>query len=876
VLSGPGFGDRLRACRVAANLSQEELSAQSGVSVRAIGNLERGRTRWPHPGSVHRLADALQLTGPVRAEFVTAASRRLPPVAASMPGSAGAGRVLVPRLPAAVSAFAGRSAELATLSRVLTRPGGTVVITAIGGTAGVGKTALALHWGHLVAAEFPDGQLYVNLLGFGPSSSPVSAVSAVRMMLEGLGAPAGRLPDSEEGQLNLYRSLLTGKRILIVLDNARDEAQVRPLLPGSLTCRVVVTSRNQLSGLAVLDAAHPLFLDVLTEAEARDLLERRLGPERLHGEDGAVHQIIKACAYLPLALSIVAARAALRPDLPMTGIAAGLSASRGLDAFTAGEPAADIRAVLSWSYRQLGDDTARAFRLAGLHPGPDLDRYGAAALAGMTLGQAEQALLILAEGGLMQQAGPGRYGMHDLLREYARELSAVQDSEPERRIALTALFDFYLHTAFAARAVMFPTDRQVTAGIAPPATPAPSLRDYGQAREWLDTELASLIAISGYTAENGWLFHAMKMSTALSSYLGVGLRYAEAIVVHQYAQGAAALAGDHSAEGNIVISLAGIDYRRGRFLDAIGRYQQALGHFEEAGDRAGQVAARHSLSAAYQTQGAFRRAAADLRTVLALYREAGDRVREGRALYDFGNLHLRLGRYKQASRCFGQALTLYQEAGDQRFEAHLLMKIGFADFRLGHSKQACDHLRKALVIMRDRRDVSGETDVLRHLGMASMGLGDYEQAVSYLEETLALSREIDHSHGIADTLSGLGLVRLRQGRHQAALRDLRQALSLARELQDPELTAAAVNGLGEAAGFAGQSGQRLQWHAEALKLAAEAGNRYETARAQAGIGAAHDALGDHADAVRYWRLALDAYLSMGVPEAEDVRSLLDS
>jgi transcriptional regulator with XRE-family HTH domain len=423
VLDGPDFGDRLRVCRVAASLSQEELSALSGVSVRAIGNLERGRTRWPHPGSVHRLADALQLTDPARAEFVGAASRRLPD--AGVPGSGSDGQVLPRQLPSAVSAFAGRSSELAALSRALARPGGTAVITAIGGTAGVGKTALALQWGHLVAAEFPDGQLYVNLNGFGPSSAPVSAGSAVRVLLEGLGVPAERLPHSDEGQLNLYRSLLAGRRMLIVLDNARDEAQVRPLLPGALTCRVVVTSRNLLAGLTALEAAHPLLLDVLTEAEAWDLLERRLGPERLRADDGATYQLIKASAYLPLAMSIVAARAALRPGLPVAEIAAELTADRGLDAFSAGEPAADIRAVLSWSYRQLDDDTARTFRLAGLHPGPDLDRYGAAALTGMTLDQAGQALLMLSEVGLMLSAGPGRYSMHDLLREYARELSTA-------------------------------------------------------------------------------------------------------------------------------------------------------------------------------------------------------------------------------------------------------------------------------------------------------------------------------------------------------------------------------------------------------------------------------------------------------------------
>jgi transcriptional regulator with XRE-family HTH domain len=254
------FGARLRACRIAAKLSQEELAEHSGVSVRAISNLERGQTRWPHPWSVQRLADALDLTGADRAEFISFASRRPPGTTPGQAIPAKSGRAVPRQLPPAVPAFAGRNTELATLSRVLARPGGAAVIA---GTAGVGKTALALHWGHLVAADFPDGQLYVNLHGFGPSSTLVSPGSAVRVLLEGLDVPAGRMPYTEEGQLNLYRSLLVGRRMLVVLDNARDEAQVRPLLPGSLTCRVVVTSRNLLGGLTALDAAHPLLLDVL-------------------------------------------------------------------------------------------------------------------------------------------------------------------------------------------------------------------------------------------------------------------------------------------------------------------------------------------------------------------------------------------------------------------------------------------------------------------------------------------------------------------------------------------------------------------------------------------------------------------------------------
>ena len=291
-------------------------------------------------------------------------------------------------LPAAVPAFVGRRAQLATLSQVLQQPGGTAVITAIGGTAGVGKTALAVHWAHQVAGEFPDGQLYVNLRGFDPSGTPVTPDEAVRVLLDSLDVPAEQRPQTVEARLGLYRSLLAGKRMLVLLDNARDAAQVRPLLPGAPTCRVIVTSRNQLAGLVATEAARPLQLDVLTDREASQLLEQRLGADRLAAHPGAAARIIASCARLPLALSIIAARAAMRPDLSLREIAAELAASPDLDAFRDdSDPAADVRAAFSWSYRQFDAEAARAFRLAGLHPGPDLERYAVAALAASTAGR---------------------------------------------------------------------------------------------------------------------------------------------------------------------------------------------------------------------------------------------------------------------------------------------------------------------------------------------------------------------------------------------------------------------------------------------------------------------------------------------------------
>jgi transcriptional regulator with XRE-family HTH domain len=432
-----GFGGLLRSCRRTSGLSQQELAARSGLSTRAISKLECGRTQWPYPDSVGRLADALGLRDTERAEFTAAAQRRLG--LRTGPTRPRADRGYVPRLlPAPIPAFTGRAGESAALSRMLDEPGGTAVVTAITGTAGAGKTALAVNWAHGAAARFPDGQLFLDLRGFGPSGGPLAPQQAARVFLDALRVPADRLPATAEAQLGLLRSLLAGKRMLVVLDNARNAAQVRPLLPGGRGCRVLVTSRDRLAGLTVTDAARPLALGALTDAEARHLLAGRLGAARLAADRLAADRIVRSCAGLPLALCIVATRAELRPDLSLSRIAAELATARCLDAFTdMSDPAADLRTAFSWSYRQLDGDAARAFRLAGLHPDLGLEPDTIAALTGTTPELACRVLDTLARASLIYAAGHEHYTMNQLLRTYAGE-QAVQYGDERSRTAVTA------------------------------------------------------------------------------------------------------------------------------------------------------------------------------------------------------------------------------------------------------------------------------------------------------------------------------------------------------------------------------------------------------------------------------------------------------
>src|SRR5450755_804820 len=423
-VSGETFGFLLRRHRLAAGLTQEQLADRAELSVRTIRNLERGVTTRPLRHSVQQLAAALGLEAPAAEEFVAVATARSTAGGQryggrGAPGAEESGRGWgVPReLPAPVPVFVGRHTKLAALSQVLDIPGGTV--TAIGGTAGVGKTALAVHWAHQVADRFPDGQLYVNLRGYDPGQ-PASPAEALAGFLRALGIPGQGIPPETDQRAARYRSLLAERKMLIVLDNARDEDQVRPLLPASPASLVLVTSRKQLTGLAAADGAQMLSLDILPHGEAAQLLTARIGKDRAAAEPGAVDEIAALCAHLPLALAIAAARAATRPRFPLTQLAAELRGAAGrLDALDAGDPAASVRAVFSWSYQQLGPATARMFRLLGLHPGPDISVPATASLAAVDERRARRLLGELARDFLITEHAPGRYAFHDLLRAYA-------------------------------------------------------------------------------------------------------------------------------------------------------------------------------------------------------------------------------------------------------------------------------------------------------------------------------------------------------------------------------------------------------------------------------------------------------------------------
>jgi DNA-binding SARP family transcriptional activator/Tfp pilus assembly protein PilF len=763
-----------------------------------------------------------------------------PEHASLRPGCASAHPGSVPReLPADVSAFTGRAAELAELDRLLASPAhrneaAAAVISAVSGTAGVGKTAVAVHWAHQAAGRFPGGQLYVNLRGYDPAQ-PVTPADALAGFLRSLGVAGQDIPAEEADRAARYRSLLAGRRMLVVLDNARSAEQVRPLLPGDPACAVVVTSRDALAGLVARDGARRLDLDLLPLQDAVSLLRALIGA-RVDADPAAAAVLASRCCRLPLALRVAAELAAARPAVPLADLAGELAdRQRRLDLLDAGgDPRCAVRAVFSWSCRHLDAGAARAFRLLALHPGPDLDPYAAAALTGTTPAEAGQLLDQLARAHLIQPARPGRYGMHDLLRAYAGELAA-QDGKQKQRAALTRLFDYYLAAAGASMDALAPAERHRRPLIPPSATPLPPLRTPDAASAWLDAERSVLVAVAACMATGGWPEHAICLSAILSRYYrDIGGHYNDALAVHTHALHAAERSGDRAAQADALRNLGMVDYRLGRYQQAAHQIRQALEICRDLGDRSGQARAHSNL---------------------------------GVVLWGWA-------RYQPSAEHFRQALALHRDLGDQFGQANALDSLGTALGREGHYPQAAEHHRQALEICRELGNRRGEARALANLGAVLSWQGRAQEAVGHLESALAVFRQFGDRLGEADALKDLAAALRCQGRYDEAVSHHKQALAVFRELGNRSGETEALNGLGEAFLASGQPGDALAQHASALLLASQIGDAYEQARAHHGLARAHQAIGDPGQARHYWQQALALFTTLGTPEADQVRAEL--
>jgi len=786
----------------------------------------------------------------------------------------------VPReLPADVSAFAGRTAELAELDRLLPAAdvgakSVAVVISAVSGTPGVGKTALAVRWAHLVCNQFPDGQLYVNLRGYDPDQ-PMTVADALAGFLRSLGVAGQGIPAEVDDRAALYRSLLADRRVLVVLDNACDVEQVRLLLPGTTTCMVVVTSRDSLAGLVARHGAIRMDLDLLPLSDAVALLRALIGG-RVGADPGATVTLAERCARLPLALRVAAELAAARPDFSLAELAGELTAlQRRLDLLDAdGDPRTAVRAVFSWSYQQLGSDMARTFRLLGLHPGPNLDQYAAAALTGTTVETAGHLLELLGRAYLIQRTLTGRYGMHDLLRAYAAEQAVSDETEPDQRAALTRLFDYYLHTAAAAMDALEPAEQDYRPRVPRPATPNPSVTGPPTARAWLDSERENLVSVAAYTAAHGWPSYATRLAATVHRYLDIGGYYTDAINVHNHALSAARQAGDRAGEAAALANLGGFEWRLGHYQEAADHLEQALNRHRETGDRAGEIGALTTLGAVCFNQGRYHQAADHLQRAVDLSREINDRSRVARAQNNLGLVKERLGHYQQAASCFQQVLRWAREASDRIGEARALGNLGIVEFRRGGYQEAVEHQRHALVLFGETGDRGGEANTLCNLGCAEEKLGRYQEAADHQGHALAIFQEIGNPGGQARALGNLGIVEQRLGRYQEAADYHQQALERFRQTGDRGGEVEALNGLGETSLAIGQQHQAAAHHIAALNLASQIGDQYEQARAHNGLAEVHHAAGDLGQARHHWQEALTLYTDLSTPEARIVHAHL--
>ncbi len=927
------FAGLLRELRVQARLTQEELAEAARLSPRTVSDLERGINRTAHKDTAGLLADALALADPVRGLFVAAARGRVAAeevlaaraaapaalAAAIARGSSesAAAPMPVPReLPADVAGFTGRAIELTELDLLLPGPdgqpgGGTgpVVISAVSGTAGVGKTALAVRWAHRVQAHFPDGQLYVNLRGYDPDR-PVPAAEALAGFLRALGVASQEIPLEEAERAARYRSAVAGRRLLVVLDNAATVEQVRPLLPGSSSVMVLVTSRDALTGLVARDGARRLDLDLLPTADAVALLRALIGPRA--EADPAAEMLADRCARLPLALRVAAELAASRPGTPLAELAAELAGEADrlalLDA--GGDPRGAVASVFSWSYQHLPGDAARMFRLLGLHPGPDFDRYAAAALADASVAEAGRLLAGLARAHLIAPAGPGRYGMHDLLRAYAVGLAAAYDPDQARRAALTGLFDYYLAGCAAAMDCLAPAERHHRPGAPPAAAAVPELGDRVAARAWLDAELATLVAAAAYTASNGWPGHTTRLAATIHRYLTYG-HDAEGLTICGHALNAAQDSGDRAARAHMLTNTGAFHANQSRYQLAADYHQQALALARDIGDKLVQARALGNLGVVHARQGDYQRTTGHLRQAFGLYHELGDQLGEVIQLVNLGHVYLRQGQYEQAVEHQRQALTSFRELGDQLGEAITLTDIGEVYSRQGRYAEAVDHQQQALALSRQNGNRPMEAGALTRLGDVCRRQGHHDQAAEYHQQALALFREIGDRDGEADALNGAGetllavgqpdqaltchttaltltrqtgnqheqaraLARLgevchRQGHHDQAAECHQQALALFREISDRGGEADALNGAGETLLAVGQPAQARDRHTAALTLARQTGDRYQQARALQGLASACQATGRLGQAQQHRRHALDIYTDLGVPDADGMQ-----
>jgi tetratricopeptide (TPR) repeat protein/transcriptional regulator with XRE-family HTH domain len=906
-----GFGGLLRHLRDSAGLTQEELATQARVGVNTISELERGRHLKCHVQTARRLAVALGLTGTSKQSFIAAARGLIPPTAAGKDDAETGPGVVRYSLPPDAAAFTGRAVELDQVTAAVTSAaaaGGVVAIHAIGGMPGAGKTALAVHAAHLLAGLFPHRQLFIDLHAHTPGREPVQPEDALAGLLAAAGVDPRYLPADLEGRAGMWRDKMAGQRALLVLDNAASSSQVTPLLPGGGDCLVLVTSRRHLGDLPC--AVIPIMLDALTDEQAQEMFTR-LAP-RAGADPAGVAEVVSLAGFLPLAVSLLARVFARHPSWTLADLAA--ETRDRLLTLTAENDS--IAAAFEVSYRHLDPAPRRFFRLLGLHPGTAIDAYAAAALAGTNLAAAAGFLDGLHAEGLLTETGYRRYGMHDLLRLYARDHAAA-DPAAERDQALERLLDYYQHTAASAQARLA---RQTRPGPVPAAQDrrfaAPAMDDAGQALAWARADRDNLLACLDHAARAGQHARIIALTAGLAELVRRDGPWTEAITRHATALQAARHLGDHLGEANTLTDLGDVRQVTDDYPAAAGELEQALAIYRGLGNRLGQANALTYLGHVRQQTGDYPGATRDLEQALAIYRELGNRLGQANALTYLGDLRRQTGDYPGAASDLRLALDLYRDLGDRLGQANARTRLGFVRQLTGDYLEAASDLKQALALYRDLGDRLGRANARSSLGIVRQLTGDYPGAIRDLEQALAtysglgsrlgeataltylgdvrrqtgdfpggasdleraidLYRDLGIRLGEANALTRRGIVRQQTGDYRSAGRDLEQALAIYGDLGDQSGVAEVLNEIGALYRASGELDRAGQCHQQALELARVISSAPVEASALVGLGRCAIAAGQLAQAGALLEQAHKIFQRIGAADASSVLAELES
>jgi tetratricopeptide (TPR) repeat protein len=744
------------------------------------------------------------------------------------------------QLPGDARGFVNRVSELAWLDEVMTRDANdphSMNVLIIAGTAGVGKTSLAVHWAHRIRGRFPDGQLYVNLRGYDPGE-PVAAEEALDRFLRALGVSADAIPDEPQAKESVYRSLVADRRMLVVLDNASSVRQVRPLLPGTPSCLVLVTSRSRLSGLVTRDGARRITVDMLAMPGAVELLSVVTSGYRDRDDPGDLSELAQLCARLPLALRIAAERAASRPQMPLRELISDLRDESGLWAALSAEDdeeADAVRTVFAWSYRALPPDAARLFCLLGLHPGPHFGVPAAASLAGISINSARSLLDLLVGMHLVTQSGPDRYQFHDLLRAYAAA-QAQQLEQPDARDAARArLFDWYLHTADSVAAIMYPQWAQIQLAPISPGAVALPIANYEEARGWYDAEQESIVAVTRDAAARGMDQVAWQLPAVLRQIYADRNPASDWFTIGGIGLDAARRAGERYGEALILEALGRAARHSGRLADAVSIHEAAM----------------------------------------SIWRDLGDRNGKARSINNLGLTYVAMRRFDEASTQFAAALGLATEIGDGRHSGIAAMNLGWVFGLQRDFPRSLELLRRALPVLRENSHRLHESSCLIYVAEAELQLGSPTEALNTAEAALEITRELGNKVFEARHLIEYARIQRASNEYAGALASYQQSASLYRGVGDRNQEAAALDGAGETYRESGQPELAAAFHRQAAAILRESGGRWELAVALDNLARALELTGDAPSAIAAWHETLPLITEFADHQAVGLRTRVE-